>query len=324
MAQANLWMTKQPITARYGWRILSGRQNFHKGVDFAFGRGVAVSAWGDGRVTRSGRYTGSDYPERGIFVEIEHAPGIATSYHSLDRTAVSVGQTVKQGQTIGYAGTTALGATGPHLHAGLWLGGQHVDPLQYLAQGQVRTVTYGSPAGGGGTPIPPENKIGDFDMFRMRRSTGDIVVVDPVIGSVNLVTYTNAGIGTGELIDSFNKIPGIDVSDRQFDILNVWFNAAAAAVRDDIAKRVVAQGGKASDVSAKVDSVKADIAYINADKNNPDSLKAIHADVKASKAPDLTPDQIKALADAIAPQIKGGISKQDVIDAIKSVTYKAQ
>lgn len=160
MPTANLWMSAQPITSHYGNRSLSGRDNYHKGVDFAFGLGAEVSAWGDGIVSRAGRYTGGDYPERGIFVEIQHAGrDILTSYHSLDRVAVKVGQRVKRGETIGYAGRSATGATGPHLHGGLWLGGRHVDPLKYLAPGQTRAVTYGSPSPAAVAPAAPVTPI---------------------------------------------------------------------------------------------------------------------------------------------------------------------
>lgn len=162
MAVADLKMSSRPITSWYGPRILNGRANFHKGVDFSYPLGMAVAAWGDGSVTHVGwSPPGSSDRERGIWVEVTHAPGIKTSYHSLKSTAVIVGQAVKMGQMVGAAGMSATGATGSHLHAGLWINGSHVDPLKYLTQGEIRTVSTGSTSGGGSTPFPPS---GDDDM----------------------------------------------------------------------------------------------------------------------------------------------------------------
>lgn len=141
MATALLKMTSQRITSRYGSRILNGKANIHKGVDFAFSLGTAVSAWGAGTVTHSAKHS-----EYGYYVRISHAPGISTSYHSLQKLGLPVGTVVKMGQTIGYAGKSAMGATGPHLHGGLWLGEAHVDPLKYLVAGATKAVTYNTPA----------------------------------------------------------------------------------------------------------------------------------------------------------------------------------
>ena len=160
MATADLKMSSNPITSHYGTRILNGHVNFHKGTDFAYSRGAAIPAWGAGTVTHFGwSPVGSPDRERGIWVEITHAPGIKTSYHSMNATPpLSIGQSVKMGQIIGTAGMTAVGATGAHLHAGLWINGQHVDAEKYLKQGEIRTVSTGASAGGGSTPIENEEE----------------------------------------------------------------------------------------------------------------------------------------------------------------------
>ena len=136
MPTVALKMSSVRITSKYGPRILNGRVNVHKGVDFAFGSGVPVSSWGDGIITESARHY-----EYGYYVRVAHAAGIVTSYHSLLSLGKPVGTVVNMGETVGLAGKSALGTTGPHLHAGLWINGNHVDPMKYLKQGQVVYLT---------------------------------------------------------------------------------------------------------------------------------------------------------------------------------------
>lgn len=137
---ARLKQSTVRVTSHYGARILNGRVNIHKGTDFAFGSNVGVSAFGDGHVTFAGRGTGPNY-ERGLYVQIRHAPGIETSYHSLSRATVKAGQTVSMGQVIGYGGMTAVGATGNHCHVGLWLNLNHVDLERFLTPGEIVAIT---------------------------------------------------------------------------------------------------------------------------------------------------------------------------------------
>lgn len=139
-SSAQLKQSTVPVTSRYGARILNGRVNIHKGTDFAFGINSAISAFGSGYVTFAGRGTGPNY-ERGLYVQIRHAPGIETSYHSLSRMTVKAGQTVNMGDTIGYGGKSAVGATGNHCHVGLWLNTNHVDLERFLTPGQIITIT---------------------------------------------------------------------------------------------------------------------------------------------------------------------------------------
>lgn len=146
MATAKLRMTAVPVTSKYGPR--KGYTVPHKGVDTANGAAYEHSTFGDGVVTHAGRGTG-DEAERGIWVGVEHAPGIATSYHSLGKLKVKEGDRVKLGDIVGTAGKSAPTAKGgPHVHSALWLGGKHVDPLKYLTPGKVVTVSYGA------TPAP--------------------------------------------------------------------------------------------------------------------------------------------------------------------------
>jgi murein DD-endopeptidase MepM/ murein hydrolase activator NlpD len=94
----------------------------HNGIDYYAPRGTPVYAAGEGTVTRSG-YSAAN----GNHVFIKHANGIETKYLHFTKTAVKKGQKVKQGQTIGYVGSTGL-ATGPHLHYEFVVNGVHRNP----------------------------------------------------------------------------------------------------------------------------------------------------------------------------------------------------
>lgn len=97
----------------------------HKGVDYAAQRGTPVKATGDGKVDFLGRKGGY-----GKTIILRHGAGYTTLYAHLHRYARGVrhGTRVKQGQVIGYVGSTGL-ATGPHLHYEFRVRGTHHDPL---------------------------------------------------------------------------------------------------------------------------------------------------------------------------------------------------
>jgi len=118
--------------ARISSRFSTGRRHpvlnkirAHKGVDYAAPRGTPIKAAGDGRVTLAGRHGGY-----GNTVVIQHGQRYRTLYAHMNGFAKGVrnGSTVKQGQIIGYIGTTGL-STGPHLHYEFQVNGVHVDPL---------------------------------------------------------------------------------------------------------------------------------------------------------------------------------------------------
>jgi len=94
----------------------------HNGIDYYAPKGTPVYAAGAGVVTRSG-YSAAN----GNHVFIKHANNIETKYLHFTKTAVKIGQKVKQGQTIGYVGSTGL-ATGPHLHYEFVVNGVHRNP----------------------------------------------------------------------------------------------------------------------------------------------------------------------------------------------------
>ena len=67
----------------------------------------------------------------GNLVVIDHGGGLATAYGHNTSVAVGVGQSVAQGQVIGYLGSTGH-STGPHVHFEVRVNGAAVDPLGYL------------------------------------------------------------------------------------------------------------------------------------------------------------------------------------------------
>ncbi len=114
------------LSSRFGTRRhpILGYARAHKGVDFAAPRGTPIKAAGDGVIERADRY-GSF----GNYVRIRHANGYKTAYAHLKgfRKGIRKGKRVRQGDIIGYVGTTGR-STGPHLHYEVHLNGKAVNP----------------------------------------------------------------------------------------------------------------------------------------------------------------------------------------------------
>lgn len=100
---------------------------FHMGIDIAGPYGAAITAT-DGGIAYV--YPGSS--GYGNHVVVIHANGFTSLYGHMSGFAVSSGTSVSKGQTIGYEGSTGF-STGPHLHFGIWLNGNPVNPCQYVA-----------------------------------------------------------------------------------------------------------------------------------------------------------------------------------------------
>jgi murein DD-endopeptidase MepM/ murein hydrolase activator NlpD len=116
------WPVSAPITSPFGWRW--GRM--HEGIDLGAAYGAPIAAAGAGTVIYAGWLGGY-----GNLTVIDHGGGLATAYGHQSQIAVTVGQQVARGQTIGYVGSTGH-STGPHLHFEVRVNGQAVDPLGYL------------------------------------------------------------------------------------------------------------------------------------------------------------------------------------------------
>lgn len=94
----------------------------HRGTDYRANTGTPVVAAGNGKVTHA---TYNKY--NGNYVFIQHGNGIVTKYLHFSKRAVKKGQRVKQGQVIGYVGSTGM-SQAPHLHYEFLLNGVHRNP----------------------------------------------------------------------------------------------------------------------------------------------------------------------------------------------------
>jgi len=122
-----VWPVRGKLTSRYGQRVgpVDGIQRMHWGIDVKAEPGTSVLAAAAGTVADVG-YNGT----YGKYVIVRHN-GFQTLYGHLSRFTVAVGESVAQGRKIGEVGSTGV-STGPHLHFGVFRGGEPVDPLRYL------------------------------------------------------------------------------------------------------------------------------------------------------------------------------------------------
>ncbi|MBQ8786115.1 MAG: M23 family metallopeptidase [Oscillospiraceae bacterium] len=102
--------------------------NFHKGIDFKADEGTPVYAAADGVVIVPVDVDTGD----GKNVTVSHYANVNTFYAHLSEVIVSEGDEVKQGDIIGYVGSTGS-STGPHLHFELCIDGEYVDPIDYFS-----------------------------------------------------------------------------------------------------------------------------------------------------------------------------------------------
>ena len=100
------------------------RWKAHKGTDYAALRGTPILSTANGKITKSGYTRGN-----GNYVKVRHNATYSTQYLHMSKRAVKVGDFVKQGEVIGYVGSTGL-ATGPHVCYRFWKNGRQVDPYR--------------------------------------------------------------------------------------------------------------------------------------------------------------------------------------------------
>lgn len=112
------------LTSTFGMRMhpILGYSRMHQGVDFGAPMGAPIVAATDGVIAFAGRHGG-----HGNYVRISHSGGIATGYAHMSRIIARVGERVRQGQLIGYVGSTGL-STGPHLHYEMYRDGRPINP----------------------------------------------------------------------------------------------------------------------------------------------------------------------------------------------------
>ena len=116
------------LTSAFGYRMhpIDLVPHSHTGIDVAAAGGTPIYAAKGGQVIMSVYGSGVNW-SYGNFVVIDHGDGTTTLYAHMSRRAVSEGQLVSQGQTIGYVGNTG-NSKGNHLHFEVRVNGQRVDP----------------------------------------------------------------------------------------------------------------------------------------------------------------------------------------------------
>ena len=126
------WLTPvsgYTLTSAFGNRLhpVLGYYRMHNGIDLACAQGTPIYA------TRAGKVTAASYQAggAGYYVSINHLDGFSSVYMHMTHFVVSAGQSVSQGQLIGYVGSTGI-STGPHLHFGISYAGSYVNPLAYI------------------------------------------------------------------------------------------------------------------------------------------------------------------------------------------------
>ena len=126
-----IWPTDtRLVTSPFGPRSSPGGigSTYHLGVDIGARYGSPIYATKSGTVILTGGPWGGGY---GNYVVLDHGSGNTTLYAHMSSIAVGEGETVSQGQVIGYVGSTG-NSTGPHLHYEIRENGSRIDPLTYL------------------------------------------------------------------------------------------------------------------------------------------------------------------------------------------------
>ena len=125
---AFIWPVMGRISSYFGWRIhpIRNVRAFHSGLDIAIPLGKEIRAAASGKVVQSGWINGF-----GKTVTIEHGNDVQTLYAHNSRLLVRKGSYVKVGDIIALAGSTGL-STGSHLHFGILVDDEAINPIKYL------------------------------------------------------------------------------------------------------------------------------------------------------------------------------------------------
>jgi len=116
------------LSSRFGFRNdpFTGKQKYHRGLDFSVPVGTPVRVTGDGTVTVVQSQRGF-----GRVVKVDHGNGVVTVYAHLDRALVEKGEQVHRGDVIARSGNTGR-SSAPHLHYEVRIGDRSVNPLSYI------------------------------------------------------------------------------------------------------------------------------------------------------------------------------------------------
>ena len=124
-----IWPVSGPIASGFGGRNIGAGYEYHPGIDIAVPEGTPIRAAAAGTVAlqqseaESGGY--------GNYTCLDHGGGLSTCYAHQSAFSVSLGDSVSQGEVIGYTGCTGY-CLGPHLHFEVRIYGEVTDPMGYL------------------------------------------------------------------------------------------------------------------------------------------------------------------------------------------------
>ena len=120
------WPTVKPFrrSDTFGWRILEGKPNFHKGIDITGTAKTDIYAIQSGKVIEAAKGWNGGF---GNVVKIDHGNGYVSIYAHLSKIVAKKGETVEKGQLVGYMGNTGL-SFGRHLHLGVQKNGEYINP----------------------------------------------------------------------------------------------------------------------------------------------------------------------------------------------------
>lgn len=116
------------VSSGYGWRIhpVTGKQQFHRGIDIPAPYGTEIYAVNAGTVVECS-YNYAD----GYYITVSHGGGVASFYSHLSKYRVKVGDKVEKGQIIANVGTSGY-TTGAHLNLNIYENNAPVNPLSYF------------------------------------------------------------------------------------------------------------------------------------------------------------------------------------------------
>jgi len=124
-----IWPVDGPVVSGFGSRTINGSYEYHPGIDIAVPEGTPIRAAMTGTVSlqqseaESGGY--------GNYTCLDHGGGLSTCYAHQSSFVATLGQSVSQGDIIGYTGCTGY-CLGPHLHFEVRINGSVTDPMGYL------------------------------------------------------------------------------------------------------------------------------------------------------------------------------------------------
>jgi peptidoglycan DL-endopeptidase CwlO len=124
-----IWPVDGAVVSGFGARTINGSYEYHPGIDIAVGEGTPIRAAMSGTVSL--QQSDAESGGYGNFTCIDHGGGLSTCYAHQSSFVATFGQSVSQGDIIGYTGCTGY-CLGPHLHFEVRINGSVTDPMGYL------------------------------------------------------------------------------------------------------------------------------------------------------------------------------------------------